>query len=146
MLKPILVSLCSFLRRLEMYRRMLSAHIGACWRLLSASCVSWEPGLADLVVMAWMMAWTLTSLIWRRSPLGSSRCVFHTVAGRMRHRRPMTPFLVPIAAPVAMDAFVKANSVAELVSYSSMESMYFGIFPSYVPLGVWGRRSDMTLS
>ena len=52
----------------------------------------------------------------------------------------MKPFLVPIAAPATVYACVKANSTAQLVSYSSMKSVYFGTFPSYVPLGVWSRR------
>ena len=122
-LKPILVSSCSFLRRLDIYRRIPYSQTGACWSFSSVSWVYWELGLTDLVVMAWMMAWTLTSLIWRRSPLRFNRCVFHTFAGSMHSRRSMTSFLVPIADPADMDACVKANSMSELVSYRSMKSL-----------------------
>ena len=58
----------------------------------------------------------------------------------------MTPFLVPIAAPTAMDSYVKSNSMAGLVFYSSMKSVYFGTFLSYVPLGVWRSRLAMPSS
>ena len=128
MLNTILVSSCSFLRKFEMYWWMLSAHNVSCLRWVSEYCVSWETVLTDSVVMDSMMAWTLMSLIWIRLPLGSRSCVFHTFSGSIRRSRSMTPFLVPVAAPVAMDTCAKANSMAELILYNSMNSMYFGNF------------------